>query len=173
MRRGPSSCIASSCGSRRSRVAMGKQGACSGSIRCAGITAACERRSCMGFILKRWPTESSMRSYAEPLDTSERFLIGEHGSSKRVVPHPDGMPWPKCCGTKANCQCAYRRATSGATRMATCCSFLSTTKTVLDHGGRFICVHRTTPEGYYRVCAGFAALDRGKDIKAGEGHAGV
>lgn len=82
---------------------------------------------------------------------------------RRLTPHPDGKAWPKCC----------RHNEDGL-----CCAFIKTQESGarLDHesGERrcaygselirrtvkntpFMCAHRSTDDGYYRVCAGWDA----------------
>lgn len=87
-----------------------------------------------------------------------------------VYPHPDKQPWPKCCGDKndkgknlpGECYCAYRRNNSdGTARLGVHCektSFGSPMFSKVEEP--FYCCHRMTLDGYHRVCAGWAALQK-------------
>lgn len=77
-------------------------------------------------------------------------------------PHPDGQPWGKCCGTKkdTSCMCLMRKPRDEKSRGDVLMGMDGGWRTLDDlikTGGRFFCVHRTTTDGYYRECAGWAA----------------
>jgi hypothetical protein len=69
-----------------------------------------------------------------------------------AVMHPDGKPWQKCCksgeGDFAPCGCAVTR---GAINIE---SFEKKDKREIP----FVCCHRKTEDGFYRVCAGWHKL---------------
>lgn len=79
---------------------------------------------------------------------SERFDLRHAGHV-----HPDGEPWSKCC----------RNDTEIELGSSCNCAFID--KRIDKHSPRdpdvkkepFLCVHRTTPDGYLRVCAGWHA----------------
>lgn len=96
-----------------------------------------------------------------------------------VVPHPDGQPWPKCCGDKkteqSQCTCLMRKPRYGRPRYAIIMDMLARPRTygitsdqepaitsgkalerLQSEGGRFFCVHRMDGK-YHRECAGWAA----------------
>lgn len=91
-----------------------------------------------------------------------------------VLPHPDGQPWTKCCGDKANnedgCMCLMRKPKNGRSRYTKGMTELKSPQMAPEirsgwislenlrkEGGRFFCVHRTTEDGFHRECAGWAA----------------
>jgi hypothetical protein len=95
---------------------------------------------------------------------------GNYNSShERVIPHPDGQPWPKCCCHHNNgdpTQCAYvdkykdtglNRFDQGIVAMG---GEESQIGRVYKQGGRFFCAHRND-NGYSRVCHGWAVRDGG------------
>ena len=60
-------------------------------------------------------------------------------------PHPDGKAWPKCCRkteTGDSCNCAFMD---------------NRLEDINDTQPPFFCGHRTTEDGYIRVCAGWDA----------------
>src|SRR5580765_1332826 len=99
-----------------------------------------------------------------------------------IHPHPDNKPWTKCCrfnehveprmkidGPQCkeddrNCQCFCRKNDYGKSRKDIFMeAHHSEFHRLLKEGGRCYCCHRTTPDGYHRECAGWAAIRRGKN----------
>lgn len=94
-------------------------------------------------------------------------------------PHPDGKPWTKCCSSQNDgafeCQCFVKKPTLGRARLDNFLNCDSVVDDLIKAKGRFFCVHRTTPGGYYRECAGwFAKYSRkwGKKAKNGNHRTG-
>ena len=75
-------------------------------------------------------------------------LWDDHEGAVRC-PAEDGRPWKKACGT-----CAFRRVKKGEDAKDYCRPWTIPEET------HFYCVHRDD-KGEYRVCASFAALQRG------------
>ncbi len=114
-----------------------------------------------------------MADYPAPykLDGNGKYyLIEDRGIT---APHPDGKPWPKCCGSKDHKgpgvdpadYCAFRRNEpdpwSRSYNQARCCLTKPTGSLdeYIKNGGvpgRFMCMHRQDG-GYLRVCAGWHA----------------
>ena len=119
---------------------------------------------------------------APPLTPMEQAILGGNFGIK---PHPDGKPWPKCCGKPGDdsdlfggCKCFVRkppdkesrldRVLAGDPSMKFPSGFRPTseeeyqkivaeTKQCIAENGRFFCVHRSTDDGFHRECAGWAA----------------
>jgi hypothetical protein len=82
--------------------------------------------------------------------------------SDKVMPHPDGQPWPSCCcdakyGPKC---CAYvdTETITGMNRVDNGMYYSKEAKDAFEGGGRFFCAHRND-QGYTRVCHGWAVRD--------------
>ena len=89
---------------------------------------------------------------------------------RKIVPHPDGKAWDKCCNsadhpppsggvdldTESSCMCFMRKPRRGTSRFEKF-RHCSDTKQVMAEKGRFMCPHRMTDDGYHRECAGWAA----------------
>lgn len=94
--------------------------------------------------------------------TRDEKQIPDYGKTK-IEAHPDGCPWLKCCGSKCNSVCAYRRH-YGRSRIekmgkiarhnTAAAPELCQTVESLNNGARFFCMHRTD-DGFHRVCAGW------------------
>lgn len=99
---------------------------------------------------------------------------GQHGiMSEQLIPHPDGKPWPKCCrGGKIDdkdVDCAFIRTQDGGARL----SIHERSNRSYDGCGLgatkvrdipFMCAHRSTDDGYHRVCAGWDACFGNKSL---------
>lgn len=93
--------------------------------------------------------------------TKEEMQIPDYGRTK-IEAHPDGCPWLKCCGTRTNLVCAYRRKGEWSrigevgriARDPFTSAELRQTIESLNNGARFFCMHRAD-EGFNRVCAGW------------------
>lgn len=94
-----------------------------------------------------------------PVTETEKLMIAGYN----IKPHPDGLPWAKCCGTKKNnnCQCFMRKPKCSKNRYEEYKVFPTTVR-LIKEDGRFFCVHRKTPDEFHRVCAGWAASFSGK-----------
>lgn len=100
-----------------------------------------------------------------PFTKAEAEFNRDDDKHEKINLHPDGQPWTKCCGCKENNAetgympfewCAYRRNgedKSARVRKLTLINGVETRH--YHHGGRFVCAHRTTEEGFHRVCAGW------------------
>ena len=120
----------------------------------------------------------------KPLTEAEENAIYDYPGT--VNPHPDGQPWPRCCGQKNDkslseqagsggfgCQCVMRKPPGKPSR---CDIIMQGGSAVMSNGtlvdvsdahhrlialhdekGRFFCVHRKTDDGYHRECAGWYA----------------
>lgn len=97
----------------------------------------------------------------EPLTENEKDALLGYS----IIPHPDGNPWTKCCGTQGdiNCMCLVRKPKNGPSRLDYildkfslhfCKPMLSQ---LLADKARFFCCHRKTEDGFHRECAGWAA----------------
>lgn len=107
---------------------------------------------------------------AKPLTAGEQLLFAQ---IEPVIPHPDGKPWPKCCASSGEakdssaCQCFCKKPrNSTRSRFGFFMAgrrgdyWVERLQNVLNSGGRFMCCHRKTDDGYFRECAGWAAMKR-------------
>lgn len=85
-------------------------------------------------------------------EAEQRAVSGYH-----INQHPDGQPWPGCCGSKGGtqCQCLMRKPKNSSSRFSWL-KDLSTLSRLLAEKGRFFCIHRKDGE-YHRECGGWAA----------------
>lgn len=91
-----------------------------------------------------------------------------------LPPHPDGKAWPKCCRdgkiADESVDCAFIRDQCGGARltkgMTARMSVYSGSGTVVIRETPFMCCHRSTDDGYYRVCAGWDACFGNKSLAA-------
>lgn len=108
---------------------------------------------------------------AKPLTKAESEAL----MNLPIVPHPDGKPWDKCCGTNEKpsekhigCLCMMRRPANEPSRFTQILQraendsrYEKASCKALEHliqeNGRFMCFHRKTEDGFHRECAGWAA----------------
>lgn len=100
---------------------------------------------------------------------------GMHGQPLSHHPHPDGKAWPKCCknvgGLDGKLCCAFVPNQEFGPRLTKKEGARELVYTPGSSSGRvdktpFVCVHRTTDDGYHRVCAGWDACFGNKTITA-------
>jgi hypothetical protein len=72
--------------------------------------------------------------------------------------HPDGEPWKKCC--KPNGPDCDFLADAGCAAVRKC--FYDKEAHLTSADLPFVCLHRKTEDGHFRVCAGWDALWQGK-----------
>lgn len=102
---------------------------------------------------------------------------GQIGFNKEpLIPHPDGKAWPKCCrghviDDKPPLDCAFIKNQNGGARLR-----VNDASRIMAYDGQcmakvkntpFICAHRSTDDGYHRVCAGWDACFGNKSLSAG------
>lgn len=88
---------------------------------------------------------------------------GQFHEDTPLTPHPDGKAWPKCCRDNADgLSCAFVKDQGGGARLTNHDGdkkvfYGSEGELVQPKDVPFMCCHRTTDDGYYRVCAGWDA----------------
>lgn len=96
---------------------------------------------------------------SKPMTPLEVRAVG----SQALTLHPDGEPWTKCCSAPTDkishehCQCLMRKNRHNPKGSRHDYGKFYVLDELKAAGGRFICCHRTTKDGYYRECAGWAA----------------
>lgn len=96
------------------------------------------------------------------------------GQTGALDPHPDGKAWPKCCkGMSDGLCCAFVPNQYGGPRINK-----KAKRRYFEGDGEiggkpvssipFMCVHRSTDDGYHRVCAGWDACFGNKAITTRE-----
>ena len=92
-----------------------------------------------------------------PIDSQRRY--GGPSSQERARTadiHPDGQPWSKCC-------VPYGADCDWASDAGCACTRGNICKENFGHYSPtpFVCIHRKTSDGFFRVCAGWHALATG------------